>query len=115
MDHMARADASEQISPDQLLREFAEEFIKLDLEMGKASSGQNRDTPHIDQLIDAQSEIIRCALEVQASDVSGVLAKMSIWVADAPDLASNEELSRHDAILLSAYADLAKLGSKPAE
>lgn len=103
------ADVPARGAADQQLVKFAQEFLRIDDDFASASSDAPCNIEIKDQLVDAQSEIIEKALDIKATDIHGVLAKMSIWLADAPDLSAREDISRYDAIMLSAFSDLAKL------
>lgn len=60
-------------------------------------------------LIEAQTVIIRTAAVIQARCKRDLLYKLALWRWDAPDLDKPlEEMSRSDAILYSAFCDLAK-------
>ncbi|MEM7059532.1 MAG: hypothetical protein AAF557_18255 [Pseudomonadota bacterium] len=95
--------------PDQQLIHFAKEFLRINRELGNYASDASPDMNAPDDLVDAQSDIIENASMIEATAIHGILAKMSIWAADAPDLSPSDGLSRYDAILMSAFSDLVKL------
>lgn len=74
------------------------------------SSGGAEDDRRADRIIDMQSAIMAEAASIPAESASGVLLKLAMWRWDNGDLdLPADEITRGDAVALSAFRDLARI------
>ena len=74
------------------------------------STGGAEDDRRADRIIDMQSAIMDQAASIPAESAKGVLLKLAMWRWDDGDLdLPAEEMTRGDAVALSAFRDLARI------
>lgn len=74
------------------------------------SDGGAEDDRRADRIIDMQSSIMDEAASIPAETAKGVLLKLAMWRWDDGDLdLPADEMTRGDAVALSAFRDLARI------
>ena len=100
--------------PEDHLEKLFDVFRQIDAAIGECKTEEAAADDAAENLIDAQSVVLRLAATMPARTSRDILYKLALWRWDAADVGQHAEgMNRADAIAYSAFLDLvAMLGAR---